>query len=89
MITDIEKQAIKKLIGHRYVSLIQTELNDSDEFNKSGGSYSSGHITNVMNGEKHDVIEAAIYRVVEKKHKEIEARKSLINKKSAAVTADS
>lgn len=89
MISKSEKQRIKKIIGHRYVGLIQTELNDSNEFNKQGETYSSGHITNVMNGEPHNIIEAAIYRVVKNKLEELEARKNILNKKSVAATTDS
>lgn len=89
MISKAKKKRIKKIIGHRYVGLIQTELNESNEFNKQGETYSSGHITNVMNGEPHNVIEEAIYRVVENKLKLIEARKNILTKKSVAATTDS
>ena len=78
MINKKEKQDIKTIIGHRYVSLIQEELEASKEFNKSGNPYSSAHITNVMNGESHEVIEAAIYRVVAKKKALLDNRKNLL-----------
>ena len=47
-----------------------------------------GHITNVMNGEKHEIIEAAIYRVVKKRLKIQKKRAYLFNKKPAAELAD-
>ena len=46
------------------------------------------NITNVMNGESHDVIEAAIYRVVDKRLALQQKRENLLHKKSAAGTAD-
>ena len=89
MITKKDRHRIKDIIGHRYAPIIQDELNDCSEFNKDGQAYSRSQITNVMNGEKHNVIEAAIYRVVEKKLKIEQARQSLLTKKSVAVTTDS
>ena len=89
MISKAEKKRIKKIIGHRYAGVIQDELNKSNELNKQNEAYSSGHITNVMNGEPHNVIEDAIYRVVEDKLKLIEDRKNLLKKKSVATTTES
>lgn len=88
MIIKEDKNIIKEIIGHRYAPIIQLELNDSKEFNKEGETYSRSQITNVMNGENHDVIEAAIYRVVEKRLEIQKQREYLLNKKSAAGTAD-
>ena len=83
MISKSEKKRIKKIIGHRYVGPIQTELNERNEFNKQGETYSSGHITNVMNGEPHGIIEAAIFSVVQKSIAEKEElakqRQALLN----------
>ena len=87
MINKSDRESIKSVIGHPYASLIQKELIDSKEFNKVGAPYSKGHITNVMNGEKHEIIEAAIYRVVKKCLKIQKKRGFLINKKNADVTA--
>ena len=87
MINKTAKESIKSIIGHRYAPKIQKELIDSNEFNKSGKPYSTGHIINVMNGEKHEIIEAAIYRVVKKCLKIQKKRGFLINKKNADVTA--
>tara|TARA_B110000967_G_scaffold202527_1_gene241535 strand:+ start:1351 stop:1620 length:270 start_codon:yes stop_codon:yes gene_type:complete len=89
MISKSEKKRIKKIIGHRYAGVIQGELNKRNELNKQNEAYSSGHITNVMNGEPHNVIEDAIYRVVEDKLKLTEARKNLLKKKSVATTTES
>ena len=89
MITKEDKATIKDIIGHRYAPIIQLELNASKEFNKDGGAYSRSQITNVMNGENHEVIEAAIYRVVEKRLEIQKQREYLLNKKSVAVTTDS
>ncbi|CAI8213899.1 MAG: Uncharacterised protein [Formosa sp. Hel1_33_131] len=83
MINKTAKESIKSIIGHRYAYIIQKELNDSNEYNKDGESYSTGHITNVMNGEKHDIIEAAIYRVVENRLEIQRKRDNLLNNKSA------
>lgn len=80
MITKGDKEIIKDIIGHRYAPIIQDELNESKEFNKDGEPYSTGQITNVMNGVKHAVIEAAIYRVVEFKLAEEKKRQLLLNK---------
>jgi len=89
MITATDKESIKNIIGHRCAPLIQEELNASKEFNKGGQSYSTSHITNVMNGESHDVIEAAIYRVVDKRLALQQKRENLLHKKSVATTTDS
>jgi hypothetical protein len=51
--------------------------------------YSTGHITNVMNGEKHEIIEAAIYRVVKNRLEVREKRGRLLYKKSKKGLADS
>ena len=89
MINKSDKQSIKRIIGNRYAPIIQNELIDCKEFNREGVPYSTGHIANVMNGENHEVIEAAIYRVV-KKRLEIQTKKGrLINKKSATGNNDS
>jgi|TARA_B110000967_G_scaffold157964_1_gene163204 hypothetical protein len=87
MINKANRASIKSVIGYRYAPLIQKELIDSNEFNKDGKPYSTGHIANVMNGEKHKIIEAAIYRVVKKCLKIQKKRGFLINKKNADVTA--
>ncbi len=90
MITKSDKETIKDIIGHRYAPIIQDELNENKEFNKDGEAYSRSQITNVMNGERHDIIEAAIYRVVEFCLKQEERRQQLLNiKKSVATTTDS
>ena len=76
MINKPHRDSRKSVIGHPYAALIQKELIDRNEFNKNGNVYSTRHIINVMNGEKHRIIEAAIYRVVRshlknpKKHRE-------------------
>ena len=76
MIDKTAKDYIMSILGYRRAPLIQKELNTSNEYNKAGAPYSRGHITNVMNGEKHEIIEAAIYRVVKKRLK-IQKKKSL------------
>jgi hypothetical protein len=78
MIKKAEKRKIKKVIGHRYGELIQAELQESQEFNKQGEMYTTGHITNVMNGEAHAVIEAAIYRAVVKQKKILQERAEIL-----------
>ena len=60
MIDKTAKDYIMSILGYRRAPLIQKELNTSNEYNKAGAPYSRGHITNVMNGEKHEIIEAAI-----------------------------
>lgn len=82
MITKSDKQIIKSVIGSRYALVIQKELMECQEFNKNGMPYSTGHITNIMNGEKHEIIEAAIYRVVKNRLEIQEKRESLLYKKS-------
>ena len=84
MIHKADKQEIKCVIGHRYASIIQKELIDSNLFNRKGEPYSTKHIANVMNGEKHKIIEAAIFRVVENRLEIQEKRDRLINKKTAS-----
>ena len=86
MITKKYKSLIKDIVGHRYVTPIQDELNNRKEFNKDGEAYSRSQITNVMNGERHEVIEAAIFRVVESKKKELEERKIIL--KNNLITKD-
>ena len=66
MIKKAQKKRIKRIIGHRYVVLIQKELNEKNQFNKQGLPYSSSQITNVMNGKPHLIIENAIFSVVQK-----------------------
>ena len=83
MIDKRAKTFIKGIIGHRYTSIVQKELNDHNTFNKWGEPYSTKQITNVMNGEKHEIIEAAIYRAVEKRLKIQKKREYLFNQKSA------
>ena len=83
MITKSDKQIIKGVIGGRYAPIIQKELIECNEFNKWGEPYSTKQITNVMNGEKHEIIEAAIYRAVEKRLKIQKKREYLFNQKSA------
>ena len=82
MITKSDKQILKGVIGGRYAPIIQKELIECNEFNKNGVPYTTGHITNVMNGEKHEIIEAAIYRVVKNRLEIQEKRESLLYKKS-------
>ena len=82
MITKSDKQIIKGVIGGRYAPIIQKELIECNEFNKWGEPYSTKQITNVMNGEKHEIIEAAIYRVVKNRLEIQEKRESLLYKKS-------
>ena len=82
MITKPEKQLIKSVIGGRYALIIQKELMECNEFNKNGVPYSTGHITNVMNGEKHEIIESAIYRVFKNRLEIRKKRERLLNKKS-------
>ena len=89
MITKSDKQIIKSVIGNRYAPIIQKELMECHEFNKNGMPYSTGHITNIMNGEKHEIIEAAIYRVVKNRLEIREKRESLLYKKSKKGIADS
>jgi hypothetical protein len=89
MINKTAKESIKKIIGHRYAPIIQKELISRNEFNKSGDPYSTRHITNVMNGEKHEIIEAAIYRVVENRLETQKKRDNLINKKTTETATDS
>lgn len=78
MITKAEKRRIKKVIGHRYVNIIQDELNQCNQFNKSGEPYSASQITNVVNGVPHIVIEDAIYRVLRRQIQITEERKMLL-----------
>ena len=89
MITKSDKQMIKSVIGSRYSPIVQKELMECNEFNKNGMPYSTGHITNVMNGEKHEIIEAAIYRVVKNRLEVREKRGRLLYKKSKKGLADS
>lgn len=89
MINTEEKESIKQVLGHRYVQVIQEELNRNGERNRNGLPYSDSQITNVMNGTAHRVIEAAIFSVVEKTVEENLKREALLKEKSAAATADS
>jgi len=84
MINKSDKQMIKRVIGNRYSLVIQNELTNCKEFNKYGVPYSTGHITNVMNGEKHEIIEAAIYRVFENQL-EIQTQREHLIYRNAAV----
>ena len=88
MIDKTAKDYIMSILGYRRAPLIQKELNTSNEYNKAGAPYARGHITNVMNGEKHEIIEAAIYRVVKKRLKIQKKRAYLFNKRPAAELAD-
>ncbi len=88
MINKSDKETIKRIIGHRYAPIIQKELIDKNEYNKNGKPYSTRHIANVMNSEKNEIIEAAIYRVIKKCLNIQKKRGSLINKKTDAEIAD-
>lgn len=81
MIKKSDKDSIKRVIGYRYAISVQKELIDRNEYNRNGRPYSTRHIINVMNGEKHKIIEAAIYRVVKKCLKIQKERKHLLKKK--------
>ena len=57
----------------------------SNEYNRSRGTILNEDISPMSwNGEKHEIIEAAIFRVVENRL-EIQEKKSLINKRPAAI----
>ena len=88
MIDKAAKAYIKSILGYRSAPLIQEELNSCNEYNKAGKPYSRGHITNVMNGENHEIIETAIYRVVKKRLKIQKKRAHLFSEKSADKSAD-
>jgi len=79
MINKTEKKRIKKHLGHRYVALIQAELNAKKELNSNNKPYHSAQIINVMNGVDHAIIEAAVYRAVEKK-KDLKTKRKKILK---------
>jgi hypothetical protein len=66
MITKSQKKRIKKILGNRYVSEVQKELSALGELNTKGNEYSSSHITNIMNGQLHTVIETTIFSLVQK-----------------------
>jgi len=88
MINKPHRDSIKSVIDHPYAALIEKELIDRNEYNKNGKTYSTRHIINVMNIEKHEIIEAAIYRVVKKCLRIQKKTGSLINnKKNANETA--
>jgi len=88
MIDKAAKAYIKSILGYRSAPLIQEELNSCNEYNKAGKPYSRGHITNVMNGENHEIIETAIYRVVKKRLKIQKKRAHLFSEKSSDKSAD-
>lgn len=78
MITEKQKLEIKSYLGHRYVSVVQDELNLTNERDLKNKPYSATIITNVMNGQPHEVIEAAIYRAVERKKNVLKARENIL-----------
>ena len=82
MINNSDKTSIKRIIGYRYALVVQKELVNSKEYNRGGTPYTTGHITNVMNGENHDIIEAAIFRVVENRLEIQKKRARLLHKKN-------
>lgn len=78
MISKTEKKRIIKHIGKTYTASVIEELDACNEKNSKGESYSASMVTNVMNGQPNEVIEAAIYRVVQQKKHLRESRKRLL-----------
>ncbi|CAA0150849.1 hypothetical protein V2647_03780 [Tenacibaculum maritimum] len=66
MISNSQKKRIKKKLGNHYVAAIKAELNDLGKLNKKGQQYSSSQITNVMNGQPHQLLEDVIFALVQK-----------------------
>ncbi len=77
MITKIQKERIKDIIGNKYVSLIKEKLKEKGVLNKKGKAYKTSFIINVMNGKGHKIIENAIYDVVAEKKEELEQQKKV------------
>lgn len=77
MITKIQKERIKDIIGNKYVSLIKEKLKEKGVLNKKGKAYKTSFIINVMNGKEHKIIENAIYDVVAEKKEELEQQKKV------------
>lgn len=83
MITKAQKKRIKKKLGNHYVAVIKAELKELGKRNKNGEEYSSSQITNVMNGQPHqlleDVIFALVQKVIAEKEKIKEERNAILN----------
>lgn len=82
MITDIERDKIKEVLGSHYTSLVQEELHKKGIRNNNGFPHSDNMIRQVMNGNReHREIETAIFDAVETKKitdKKEENRRTLI-----------
>lgn len=85
MITKAQKKDIKRVLGHRYVTEIQSEMLKKRLFNKNNTVYSTSQITNVINGVPHSIIEAVVFELVASKKEEIEKRNALLNKTIEAI----
>ena len=65
MITEDQKTAYKKVLGHRYTAKVRETLKGEGVTDNSGKTHSSKMITQVFNGEtSHALIEDAILKTV-------------------------
>nr|WP_297306367.1 hypothetical protein [uncultured Flavobacterium sp.] len=71
MITETEKNEIKKVLGSRYTTEILEVLRTKDIRNAKGETYSSSYIRSIMNGNSNNnVIENIIFELFNKRKKE-------------------
>ena len=90
MITREQADRIKTILGPRYTSLVQEQLQAVGAKGKNGEDHTKNYIRVVFSGYRSDeVIETAIYDAVKDKIRENEKREALLKEKSTAATADS
>lgn len=89
MISDTEKNRIKQILGWRCAPIIKDYMEKKGVKNRTGNSYSTQMITNVLNGQPHEKIEDAIYELVAIKLKKQNAQKDLLKEKPAVSSASS
>ena len=89
MITREQAEEIKEILGGHYTSLVQDQLVKMEATNKNGVVHTANQIRVVFAGNTNRTIEEAIFKAVEYQIEENKKREALLNKKSAAVTADS
>lgn len=83
MISKTQKRKIKKILGSCYVAAVKDELKTKGALNRNGVAYSSTQITNVMNGNSHKIIEAAIFSATQKQviaNQQLEAQRKIVLK---------
>ena len=91
MITQIERENLKKTLGTRYSKAVLDILSEYGATKENGNPYSIGFISHVFNGRyENQAIEMAIYELYDRKQKSslelLKKRKKAATKKPEART---